>query len=892
MTQLSQPSSIINNNLNSGGASASPSPFQATFYKSHSDPNPASLQVSWEEMAEALSSHTRTNCHPCMGHDCRAKFGPGWSPVDIDGTRANVNVRAVTAAVLDLDQITDDQVWDIAQKIEGFEYIVHSTHSHAPPLKNALRLVMPFTVPVPPVHWAGVLKAIISVFQFPIRTEDAGGVDPVCKDVSRFYFLPTAAVGAPTLFERGRGRIIDPVALLALPPATPVQLADASDEADESLDNLPGTAVSDLGELRKRLAQVRDRKARSTNPEDRERHEVLQRILLSQPLAAPGMRDNTVNRAATLIAFALPARTPTAAAMVIMKPSLQAMPTEPEGFDYWLLKAASCYERAVIRRLQRDADREATNARLRERLAGMARPGGAAASTPKGDKAVVEYTEAEIAAFAAKAGCTVEEFLCRWLIQKGNSAYVFRGAEGYSPPLLKTELRAALKKRDLARVPAPERSLAGIDWFEQVGRVLRLKTPEELLRDYATVADKVIANMMLKESYYDAPSKVFHEAVCRPRLIVPAYDAQVDQWLRLLGGADAEKLLDWVATVTRLDRATCALYIFGPKDAGKTLLALALAQLWGHAPTQLKALVGNFNSAVINCPLVLADESIPAKMTSGFLRQLIGTTSRELTRKFIPEAELLGALRLIITANTPDLLQFDDEDFTEDDIDAIAARILYIKPTLGAPTADGKATTLAGEFLKSIGGRSGTEGWVENGEKIAAHALWLRDNRKVTVGSRFLVEGEISDMHRRLATQGAVRGAVIEWIAKVMMQPPAQMGNNPGLLFGGGKLYVNASYIKDQWTKVEDKRPAPSLPRIGKALKPLSHGERRLPCGEGRADFYDLKVPMILEAIRGLQVGTIEDFTRTHPTNPRSKSAKFDHFGESATRNLDGGGRS
>ncbi len=481
---------------------------------------------------------------------------------------------------------------------------------------------------------------------------------------------------------------------------------------------------------------------------------------------------------------------------------------------------------------------------------------------------VERYTEEEIASFAKKADCTVPAFAHRWMIQKANSVYVFRGADGYSPPLLKTELGAALRKRDLARVPSPffappHGSPAGIDWWVPVGGdKMRLKNADEMLRDYATVADKVIASMMLAESYYDpAGPNTFYEAVCRRRPIAPAYDPQIDKWLRLLGGDSAEKLLDWVATFDRLDRVTCALYIHGPKDAGKTLFAIGLAQAWGHAPTPLRSLTGNFNSALTNCPLVFADEEIPANMTSGFLRKMIGTTSRELTRKFIPEAELLGAVRVIIAANTPDLLKFDDEDFTEDDIDAVAARILYVKPTPGKPTPDGKPTTLAGDYLRSIGGRTGTEGWVENGAKIAAHALWLRDNRVVKPGSRFLVEGEISTMHRRLATHGSIRGLVIEWIAKSIMRTVPAMDKNPGIVYGGGKLYVNAGYIKSTWNVVDDKRSAPSLKKIGMALRPLAQGERRLPFGaDGRRDFYDLRLLPIYEAMRELQLGTIEDY--------------------------------
>ena len=461
------------------------------------------------------------------------------------------------------------------------------------------------------------------------------------------------------------------------------------------------------------------------------------------------------------------------------------------------------------------------------------------------------YTKEEIAAFAAQQGCTVEEFQLRWIIQRETAYYIFSDGR-YLSPLLKSELPAALEKRDLARVPRADESPAGIDWYEEVvsdeGKVSRRYKPvDEMIEEYATVARKIVASMMEPVSKYDPVTQIFCEAACPLRSTRPAFDGRIDKWLRLLGGKDADKLLDWVATTTRLDRVTCALYLDGPKDFGKNMFAEGLARLWGNAATELRSLTGNFNSALLNSPLVFADEEVPANMTSGFLRSLVGSSSRALKRKFMPEAELLGAIRLVIAANNADLLKFDDEDFSEEDIKAVAARILYIRPDPGT-----------GDYLRSLGGRAGTQGWVEGGDKIAAHALWLRENRVVKTGSRFLVEGEIGTIHRRLMTHGSIRGLVIEWIAKSLMLETFTA--NPGIQFGGGKLYVNAGYVKSTWENtIGDKRP-PSLKKIGQALRPLAQAEKHLRLGKGRADFYDLRLEPIFEAMRELQVGTLEDY--------------------------------
>lgn len=457
------------------------------------------------------------------------------------------------------------------------------------------------------------------------------------------------------------------------------------------------------------------------------------------------------------------------------------------------------------------------------------------------------YTDEEITQFAKSQNCTLGQFRYRWIILQGTAFYLFHEGK-YLSPLLRTELTPAMRKRDLARIPNEKSSLAGIDWvnIKEDGSV-KLKSVEDILRNYATVARKTVASLIEPYSRYNPKNQTFYEAVCPLQPITPCFHEEIDKWLRLLGGKDAEKLLDWVATVTKLERVSCAIYIQGPKDFGKSMFAEGLAQLWGHSATELQTLNSSFNSALINNPLVFADEEIPKNISSGFLRSLVGSSSRALRRKFMPEAELLGAIRLIIAANTPDLLQFNNEDFSKDDIDAIAAKILYIQPS-----------EKTGDYLRALGGRQGTQGWVEGGYKIAAHALWLRDHRSVELGSRFLVEGIIDTIHRKLSTNGSIRGSIIEWIGKAMMKK--SVIKEPGIVFGEGKLYVNASYIKSTWEEHVGEVRVPSLTKIGMALKPLAQGEKRLTLKGKRADFYDLKTLPILEALKELQIGTLDDF--------------------------------
>jgi hypothetical protein len=453
------------------------------------------------------------------------------------------------------------------------------------------------------------------------------------------------------------------------------------------------------------------------------------------------------------------------------------------------------------------------------------------------------YTNEQIAAFARAQGCDAETFKRRWAIMI-NGAYFVHGQNGYLPPIKMSDLPVSMP-RDLAAVPKEADSPAGIEWEVPWGDSTKSKSTEALLKEYATVARKLVASMAIEYSYYDDTTQTFFERVCPLRKLLPEYDEQIDKWLRLLGGKDANIFLDWIATATDLARVTCAIYLHAGKDYGKTLFANGMARLWGNMPTEMDSVVSSFNSAILNSPLIFADEELPKGVTSGFVRRFVGTPNRALRRKGLPEADLMGAIRLIIAANNDNLLKFDDEEFSSDDINAVAARIVYVRCDPGAS-----------DFLKSIGGYEGTRDWV-SGDKIAKHALWLRDNRAVKPGRRFLVEGAVDMIHRKLATSGPIRGQVIEWISRALVTDWGLMPN-PGIRFGGGELYVNASFVKDTWERIIGDNRSPSLQKIGRAFKPLSVGERRFKLGSRRADFYKIDVTHIYDSCLEMQVLTRE----------------------------------
>src|SRR5690606_20552119 len=115
--------------------------------------------------------------------------------------------------------------------------------------------------------------------------------------------------------------------------------------------------------------------------------------------------------------------------------------------------------------------------------------------------------------------------------------------------------------------------------------------------------------------------------------------------------------------------------------------------------------------------------------------------------KYRPAATLLGAVRVIVSANNLDALHLDDVR-TADDEEAIGERVLMISIPRSSPR-----TSLAGDYLESFGRRSRTLGWVSvprTGEPgaLTRHLAWLVEHRKVQRGSRFAVHGEAGEWMR------------------------------------------------------------------------------------------------------------------------------------------------
>lgn len=612
--------------------------------------------------------------------------------------------------------------------------------------------------------------------------------------------------------------------------------------------------------------------------EDRSR-EVIAPVLEGRPFAAEGRRDVALQVAASVIAFVDPDAPPETLAE-LFRPSLVAMAAEADSNSNPCPTLDDAADK--LRRAQADARRKRTESRAaNERIAQalrrrrIGRDAGASADiafvgrgvntstdgtadastqstetdsgkdeTATDDDPARGYTPEQVARWATEQGVSPEGFARRWIIQIGPSYYLFRDGR-YCAPVTRESLPLALRQ-DLARAP--------IEWAVPMANGgYREKKPTELVLDYGTCGRYVTADLTISRSYYDAESETFHEAACPLRAkLEPRYDPLIAGWLEVLGGVEVEKLLDWLATVTRLDHQSCALYLSGPPATGKSMLAYGSARLWREGgPTELARVLAQWNTDLADCPLVIADEQIPqlwkGQKTSSELRLMLGTSSRTLTRKYLPNATLKGAIRLMLLANNDRMLQFGDEEVGAEDLEAVAGRFLHIVVSQDAAS-----------YLRSIGGRSATEGWVDN-DGIARHLLWLRETRTVSPGKRFLVEGRITQMHRLLATQGRVSSLLSEWLACYLNDPKPEFKQDKLLLSGNGRLLVNTSAIAKHWgTYINEKVASPpTTTMIGRVLRNLSR--RGAPVSRiGTLRYHDIDPDHAFTWAERFQVGDLD----------------------------------
>lgn len=751
---------------------------------------PQVVSLEWEEIALLLSSHDFT-------HTDRERV-PCFSPAELahGTTRLARNVVRVHFGVADIDKADPAAVQRLIERLkgEGQAFVLYTTWSHYTEVEKGLcrvRVAIPFTRPVEAWEWPAVWSRMNVAFD--------GLMDPQCKNIDRAYFFPSAPAGseecAHTELNIGQPWDVDSARTFKVkPPSKPKMVG-----------------VKEIQALHKLL------KGRRT-PYAAWFREKLSALLAGESLAPIGERDDTLWR----IACAILDEYPQADARTLAEcfaPSIQVMEIEAPECPT-VANIEDKIRRHQEKQEEEEADDVAQSDAERKRLIRMAFDFDTGREHP--------YTRDELEGFAKAMGVTVHDFRAFWLVQKGQSYYVFVGGK-YRGPFDAHEVEIA------ARTYLAPAFSAGVELFyanARTGGELVPKDAKRLMRDYGTLAARVDIDMNAQVSYYDPTRRVLVEAPCPLRPLEAEYSPEVARWLDLLGGEQAPKLKDWLSVVTRIDEPCAALYLEGLNGIGKSLFAEGVARLWSdRGSVALADAFAAFNSNVVECPLIFADEAVPkdfrGQSQTGPLRQMIQARTRTLKRKYLADSNFVGCMRLVLAANNADLIA-SNEALTVNDIAAIVDRIVHIDAT---HAHDCKA------YVESLGER--VKDFVRRDE-LAKHALWLRENHKADTSHRFLVTGDKSRLHRRLTTSSGLRSGLCNWLVGYLLDP--QKVDHTGSLLvrvNSGALLVNVRALAMHWNTYPTNIDPPTTAAIAAALAGLSTGEKvQLTDGRGDRSHY------------------------------------------------------
>jgi len=246
------------------------------------------------------------------------------------------------------------------------------------------------------------------------------------------------------------------------------------------------------------------------------------------------------------------------------------------------------------------------------------------------------------------------------------------------------------------------------------------------------------------------------------------------------------------------------------------------------------------------------------------LRHYIQSRRRPLRRKFLPNADMIGAVRLVISANDAQILA-TDEDLSNQDIGAIVDRYLHIPCHVEAY-----------HLLRD----TDTSGWV-NGDKIAEHALWLRDNHLWKPNGRFLVHGDDKALHSRLISSTGIRSALLQFCVAYLLSP--YLLDNHAKASGfvrvhDRQLCVNVQGVIEGWGHYVQNEKCPTTGRLGRAIAALAIDDRRIKLpvpGQGYPKFRVIATEHLIAWADDKDFATAEEIEAALSENTEDRCKKL-----------------
>ena len=700
-------------------------------------------------------------------------------------TRKGAHVRAVHSLSIDLDACTEEQIGAILLTLKPYTFWAWTTHkSGAAAIGGAvrLRIVLPLWEPLTPADFPGAWRALNSMI--------GGFNDGATKDIGRLNYYPSTwdATLNPSHVAAWTNR----AAFLRLFDLVPYlkALDEAASSKSPERKSAASPSLATIKSKLKRLGREHPHKER------------LNQLIAGEPFAESGDRHSSiVDLTWTVAEHSDNVEDDTLRAL--FKPSLDAMRAKDSScppLDDVIAAYKGALEKVVAAQAERAEKKKQDNL---DRQLQQADPEVASHG---------HYTAADIARIAEVQGWPEAKAVHnRWVVQLGGGGWILCSDGTYRGPFTRDDLGVAACKF-LARAPVE------LQWTDDRG-VDHYKPIGDVVRKSGQIALKSVVELARQYSIYDARNGIMREAPCPLRVTEPAFDKEFDEWMGIAFHKHYGSVVDWLSVFYDLNKMLCAIYFDGPPSSGKTLFAYGLAKGWTEgAPTDIRSLFNAWNDDLKRCPLVLADEEIPKRWhgesVTAVLRSQLSTVHRILRRRYMPEAEMKGCIRLVIAANNEFLLESRDVTSAQDK-DAIAQRFMYIK----LPEA-------AVEYINALP-RETRERWEREG--IARHALYLAEHHKIEKpGSRFYVEGTATTMHRLLLMSSRFNSLVCEVLVRYCMNPGPFRQQASGLIrIYKGELLVNERAIIDAWKLyLPDTRMEPELAKVSSALRAISTGKR------------------------------------------------------------------
>lgn len=680
-----------------------------------------------------------------------------------------------TMVGLDFDDITWGDLETTLRQLEkeGYTALVYTTYSHARVHKETgtyrVRLISPLSRKVYKHEWGDFYEGLLAMFP-------AAQID--CGDPTRAWFMPVAPRGAKMdgLFcELQEGRAIVPEEIALTRWQDRVQNKGAFQRGGERV------SEKELKKFQKKLQR--------RNPDTAS---MLEQVLLGEPFAEKGERDNSLYRLCQDLAKGFP-RGDAGSIAQRFKASLSLMVTKHT--------VASVQQK--LERAQEDAHAE--EGALAEAEAKRFRELKKTTGVPS------DYTKQYVMEWGLAVECPVEfdDFRQRLIIHHKNNYYLF--FNGDYLPVSKDGLHVAC--RDLLFLPA--KNSLGVDIYKvtQNGKVL--KTPSEMFTEYGTEAPDAHIVLGIKNSYYDPRIHTFVIAKCPLRPLQPTFSEGVDRWMRAAcpDEASLEHFRDWMAVAPDLSRPLAMLALIGETSVGKSSFAEGMSRLWATSTVSMEAMFDNFQDAVWECPLLLADEDFPKdsrnRVPSARLRAILTSGEHLINKKYVSASKTKGYFRLIAALQNVEKLRALSYQNGKEDVEAVMARILVIHCRTEASRLFDWAAFV-------------------NNEEIAKHALWLREQRLRTIveaGSRFGIRNKAKDAQSEVFLYDKSVYVALSCVCRWLVERVDENTNSAPAIVTKGQVHVYPRSLLEIWDTLFNKRTTrPDHIVFTEALQGVSDG--------------------------------------------------------------------